>query len=50
MLKKLLVQSQLEMFMIVLGSFINPQHELCLLANEIDWVYLKKEFDPLYGK
>ena len=49
MLKKLPVQPQLEMFKTVLTSFINPQHELCLLAKEIDWDTLEKEFAPLYG-
>jgi hypothetical protein len=49
MLKKLPVQPQLEMFKTVLASFINPRHELCLLAKEIDWDYLEKEFAPLYG-
>lgn len=49
MLKKLPVQPQLEMFKTVLVSFINPQHELCLLAKEIDWSALEKEFGPLYG-
>lgn len=50
MLKKLPSQPQLEMFKTVLASFINPQHELCLLAKEIDWDYLEKEFAPLYGE
>jgi len=50
MLKKLPVQPQLEIFKTVLASFINPQHELCLLAKEIDWDYLEKEFAPLYGE
>jgi transposase, IS5 family len=50
MLKKLPVQPQLEMFKTVLASFINPQHELCLLAKEIDWNSLEKEFAPLYGE
>jgi len=50
MLKKLPVQPQLEMFKTVLTSFINPQHELCLLAKEIDWDSLEKEFAPLYGE
>jgi transposase, IS5 family len=50
MLKKLSSQSQLEIFKTVLASFINPQHELCLLAKEIDWDYLEKEFAPLYGE
>ncbi|TAL81712.1 MAG: transposase, partial [Bacteroidetes bacterium] len=49
MLKKLPAQPQLEMFKTVLSSFINPQHELCLLAKEIDWASLEKEFEPLYG-
>lgn len=49
MLKKLPAQPQLQMFKTVLASFINPQHELCLLAKEIDWEQLEKEFAPLYG-
>lgn len=49
MLKKLPVQPQLEMFKTVLSSFINPEHELCLLATKIDWASLEKEFEPLYG-
>jgi IS5 family transposase len=49
MLKKLPKQPQLEIFKTVLTSFIHPEHELCLLANKIDWVYLEKEFAPLYG-
>ena len=47
MLKKLPVQPQLEMFKTVLASFINPQHEFCLFAKEIDWDSLEKEFAPL---
>ena len=49
MLKKILPQPQLEMFKTVLTSFINPEHELCLLAKKIDWDSLEKEFAPLYG-
>lgn len=49
MLKKLAKQPQLEMFKTVLVSFINPEHELCLLAKKIDWTSLEKEFEPLYG-
>jgi IS5 family transposase len=49
MLKKLPKQPQLEMFKTVLTSFIHPEHELCLLAKKIDWVYLEKEFAPFYG-
>jgi transposase, IS5 family len=50
MLKKLPSQPQLEMFKTVLTSFINPQHELCLLARKIDWENLEKEFAPLYAE
>jgi IS5 family transposase len=49
MMKKLPERPQLEMFKTVLTSFINPEHELCLLANKIDWQGLEKEFEPLYG-
>jgi IS5 family transposase len=49
MLKKLPKQPQLEMFKTVLVSFINSEHELCLLAKKIDWASLEKEFAPLYG-
>jgi len=38
------------MFRNVLASFINPQHELCLLARKIDWGNLEKEFAPLYAE
>jgi IS5 family transposase len=47
--KKLPVQPKLEMFNTVLGSFINPEYELCKLAKKIDWTSLEKEFEPLYG-
>ncbi len=50
MLKTLPVQPQLEMFTTVLTSFIHPEHELGLLAKQIDWDNLEKEFAPLYGK
>jgi IS5 family transposase len=50
MLKKLPVQPQLEMFKTVLTSFIHPEHELCLLAQKLNWKGLEDEFAPLYGK
>jgi IS5 family transposase len=49
MLKKLAENPQLEMFKTILTSFIHPDHKLCLLAQEIDWDSLEKEFAPLYG-
>jgi len=50
MLKKLPSQPLLEMYKTVLVSFINPEHELCLLAKKIDWDTLEKEFSSLYAK
>jgi IS5 family transposase len=38
------------MYKTVLASFINPEHELCLLAKKINWDELEKEFAPLYGE
>ena len=49
MLKKLPANPQVEMFKTVLTSFIHPDHRLCLLAKQIDWASLEKEFAPLYG-
>jgi IS5 family transposase len=49
MLKKLTENPQLEMFKTVLTSFIHSDHKLCLLAKEIDWDSMGKEFEPLYG-
>ncbi len=49
MLKKLPKQPQLEMFKTVLVSFINQDHELCLLAKKINWQSIENEFAPLYG-
>jgi len=49
MLKKLPENQQLEMFKTILTSFIHPNHKLCLLAKEINWDSLEKEFAPLYG-
>jgi len=47
--KKLLKNPRLEMFKTVLISFIHPDHKQYLLAREIDWVSLEKEFVALYG-
>lgn len=49
MLKKLPKQPQIQMFKTVLTTFINLDHELCLLAKEINWASLEKDFAPLYG-
>ena len=49
-MNKLPQQPQLQMFKTILVDFINPQHELCLLAKKIDRESLEKEFAPLYGE
>jgi IS5 family transposase len=33
-----------------LADLINPQHELALLANTIDWNYFENEFKGLYSE
>lgn len=40
---------QLNIFEIPLRSFINIEHELCVLSSKIDWDELEKEFSPLYS-
>jgi IS5 family transposase len=37
------------MFEAVLVQMINPAHELCRLASEIDWGFFEREFAPLYS-
>lgn len=39
---------QLNIFEIPLKSFINLNHELCILASEIDWDSIEKEFSVYY--
>jgi IS5 family transposase len=50
MLKKIPRQRQLEMYKTVLVSFINPEHELCQLAQKIDWASLEQDLEPTYSK
>ena len=42
-------QTQRELFRPLLRDMIDPNHELSLLANRIDWNYFEKEFSPLYS-
>jgi IS5 family transposase len=39
-----LPENECELFRIRLKDLINPNHELTLLAEEIDWQYFEKEF------
>jgi IS5 family transposase len=48
--KEITCATAVEVFKTVLASFINPQQEICLLAKEIDWDNLEKEFALLHGE
>ena len=39
---------QLNIFEIPLKSFINLNHELCILSSEIDWEEIEEEFSVYY--
>jgi IS5 family transposase len=49
MLGKLPDRNQRELFRTRLDDLINPNHELALLANTIDWQYFEDEFKPYYS-
>jgi len=49
MIGKLPVVAQRELFRPLLADFIDPHHELVLLANAIDWRYFEKSFEPYYS-
>lgn len=42
-------QNQTNLFRPILKQIINPQDSLVILASEIDWKELEKEFAPLYS-
>jgi IS5 family transposase len=46
---KLKTKIQREIFRPMLSDFINPNHELVLLAKTIDWNYFEKEFAQYYS-
>ncbi len=43
-------KKQAELFRPMLVEFIDPNHELVLLAEKIDWNYFEEEFAPLYSQ
>ena len=47
---KLPENHQRDMFRTVLKDFINPKHELVLLANTIDWQYFEREFSQYFSE
>jgi len=49
MLGKRIVQNQRDMFNPLLIDFINMEHELVLLSNEIDWIYFDQNFAQYYS-
>ena len=50
MVGKLSNPCEQELFRPRLLSFIDPDNELVLLANKIDWSYFEEEFAPLYSE
>jgi transposase, IS5 family len=50
MIGKLLNQEQKDLFLPNLCDFINPKHELCLLADKIIWNDFETGFASLYSK
>jgi transposase, IS5 family len=50
MLGKSANQSQKNLFSPLLTEFIDPTHELVLLANRIDWLGLEQDFSIYYSK
>ena len=42
-------QNQKDLFAPLLKDFIDPRHELVLLANKIDWSYFDKVFEKHYS-
>ena len=49
MLGKTKPQNQRDLFNPLLIDFIDMNHELVLLCNEMDWAYFEKEFDSYYS-
>jgi IS5 family transposase len=50
MIGKPVNQDQKHLFLPELNEFINPKHELSLLADKIDWDFFESEFAPLYSE
>ena len=46
---KLKKESQLDIFKVLLSRLVNPSHELCILATEIEWTGLEKELEGYYS-
>jgi len=42
-------ENQKHLFLPGLTDFINLRHELCLLANKLDWQQFESDFAPLYS-
>lgn len=50
MLGKLKKESQLDIFKVLLSRLVNPDHELCILASELDWTGLEKDLEGFYSE
>jgi IS5 family transposase len=45
-----LQENERDLFRTRLADLINPNHELAMLANTIDWQYFEDEFKPFYSE
>ncbi len=50
MVGKIPKNQQLNLFQTPLKNFINMQHELCILAREIDWESIEKDLSKFYSE
>lgn len=50
MIGKLKKEGQLDMFKVLLSRLVNPKHELCVLASELDWTGLEKDLSNYYSE
>ena len=48
MIGTLAQNSQLEIYKRYLDNIVDPKHELCILANRINWSHFDKVFQRLY--
>jgi len=50
MIGKLKVEAQLDLFKVELKRLVNPEHELCILSQEIDWKGLELALSDYYSE
>jgi IS5 family transposase len=50
MIGKIKKKAQLEIFKVLLSRLVNPNHELCILASEIDWAGIENDLSVYYSE